>query len=184
MLRAAKKELCSCTIRQEEQQAEGSPLPWVSKVDKPNLWVLWEERYRSMTCCTADKQPACCQAETSERRAVWILQEARGKVGLTTAIPDNQVPAFLQVDGQQVGKGAGQVTQAVVCFLQSLKRTKESVTHLWKQIINEAGVLPVLQRQSPALSLGQSFTGREKKTKKRENKKRFLSQALLHHASS
>lgn len=105
-------------------------------------------------------------------------------MGLTTAIPDNQVPAFLQVDGQQVGKGAGQVTQAVVCFLQSLKRTKESVTHLWKQIINEAGVLPVLQRQSPALSLGQSFTGREKKTKKRENKKRFLSQALLHHASS
>lgn len=103
-------------------------------------------------------------------------------MGLTTAIPDNQVPAFLQVDGQQVGKGAGQVTQAVVCFLQSLKRTKESVTHLRKQIINEAGVLPVLQ--SPALSLGQSFTGREKKTKKRENKKRFLSQALLHHASS
>lgn len=63
---------------------------------------------------------------------------------LTTTIPDNQVPAFLQVDGQQVGKGAGQLTQAVVGFLQSLWRTKESVTHLWKQIINEAGVLPVL----------------------------------------
>lgn len=95
-------------------------------------------------------------------------------MGLTTAIPDNQVPAFLQVDGQQVGKGAGQVTQAVVCFLQSLKRTKESVTHLRKQIINEAGVLPVLQRQSPALSLGQSFTEREKKQKRGKTKKDFF----------
>lgn len=83
-------------------------------------------------------------------------------MGLTTAIPDNQVPAFLQVDGQQVGKGAGQVTQAVVCFLQSLKTTKESVTHLLKQIINQAGVLPVLQRQSPAIPFKAIFYRKKK----------------------
>lgn len=93
-------------------------------------------------------------------------------MGLTTAIPDNQVPAFLQVDGQQVGKGAGQVTQAVVCFLQSLRRTKESVTHLLKQIINEAGVLPLLQRQSSTLSFRAIFYRREKKFKKRGERKK------------
>jgi len=71
------------------------------------------------------------------------------------------------VDGQQVGKGAGQLAQAIVGFLQSLRRTKTSVTtaQLLNRTVNEAGVLLALQGQSSRLSLGQSFTERKKTNK-------------------
>lgn len=39
---------------------------------------------------------------------------------LTTAVPDDQVPALLQVYGQQVGKRAREVTHAITSFLKSL----------------------------------------------------------------
>lgn len=166
-LRAAKKELWAA---QEEQQAEGSSLPCVSRVDKPNPWVLWPAGETLAALQISSQLAARLRwviKQWVQSWSVWILQEGRGRVGLTTAIPDDQVPALPQVDGQQVGKGAGQLTQAVAGFLQSLRRTKESVTHLSKQILNKAGVL--LQRQSSALSLRLSFTKRRKEKKNRKN---------------
>lgn len=43
---------------------------------------------------------------------------------LTTAISDDQIPAFLQVDGEQVGERAGEVAQAISGFPESLHRRR------------------------------------------------------------
>lgn len=48
--------------------------------------------------------------------------QGRPEPGLTTAIPDHQVPAFFQVDGEEVGERVWQVTQAVAGFPESLHR--------------------------------------------------------------
>ena len=50
--------------------------------------------------------------------------------GLTTAIPDHQVPTFLQVDGEKVGKRAGQVTQAIANFPETLHRWRSKWSRL------------------------------------------------------
>lgn len=47
--------------------------------------------------------------------------------GLTTAISDNQVPAFLQVYGEEVRKRAGEVTQAIAGFPRYLHRWRRQL---------------------------------------------------------
>lgn len=60
-------------------------------------------------------------------KAACRLPRAQWHQGsLTAAIPDDQVPAFLQVYGEEVGKGAGQVTQAITGFPESLHRWRRS----------------------------------------------------------
>lgn len=151
MLSTTREGFSSCTFRQEEQQTQGSSLPCVCKVDKPRCWVLWSG-LKSTACCIRDKkrswrckvQPNSSQGKQSSKGSSW-------KVWLTAAISDNQVPAFLQMDGQQVSKGAGQVAQTITSFLCTLKRTEKSIPRCTSQPgrhLNRAAVLTDL------LSLG------------------------------
>lgn len=127
MLSTTREGFSSCTFRQEEQQTQGSSLPCVCKVDKPRCWVLWSG-LKSTACCIRDKkrswrckvQPNSSQGKQSSKGSSW-------KVRLTAAISDNQVPAFLQMNGQQVSKGAGQVAQTITSFLCTLKWTEKSI---------------------------------------------------------
>lgn len=50
--------------------------------------------------------------------------------GLTAAVPDDQVPALLQVYGQQVGKRAGEVTHAIASFPESLHGRRSKLSRL------------------------------------------------------
>lgn len=49
---------------------------------------------------------------------------------LTAAVPDDQVPALLQVYGQQVGERAGEVTHAIASFPESLQGRRSKLSQL------------------------------------------------------
>ena len=82
------------------------------------------------TTSRAETEKADSQAwQRVERKRSPGYRQRTGP-GLTTAIPDHQVPTFLQVDGEEVGKRAGQVTQAIASFPETLHRWRSK----WSQL--------------------------------------------------
>ena len=94
-----------------------------------NTWRNLDWELQSTTS-HAETEKADSQAwQRVERKRSPGYRQRTGP-GLTTAIPDHQVPTFLQVDGEEVGKRAGQVTQAIASFPETLHRWRSK----WSQL--------------------------------------------------
>lgn len=95
-------------------------------------WFL--ERLRLGVLSVADDaaiakagSPHCYKGRKKEKFAATKNVAERG---LTTAVSDDQVPALLQVDGEEVGERAGEVTQAIAGFLGGLHGQTEKSSQL------------------------------------------------------
>jgi hypothetical protein len=58
------------------------------------------------------------------REGLYGYWASAQQTNLTTAIPDHEVAAFLQVYGEEVREGAGEVTHTITGFSKSLHRRK------------------------------------------------------------
>lgn len=69
------------------------------------------------------------------REGLYGYWASAQQTNLTAAIPDHEVAAFLQVYGEEVCEGAGEVTHAIPGFSKSLHRWEKDLSQwMWSQV--------------------------------------------------